>query len=254
MAGRADALHALWGLARRRPTAARVHRQSRSDDAAPEVRGEAARLLVAAAGRGEATRRDELAGPGDEGPVAVCSDASDPATAEQGSLKDIVPVLADADPYLVGAALDVLGRPGNHVCSSPAVESKNATLAPGRPPGAAPRPVKRMGRKQLPKFLADPDPAVRRAAVQWVGEERLKEHSRGHRDRRRATAGHARSVRGAAGVAGDARPSTGDGTARSRAAKSTSPASSRTRSNPPFSALSACGCCGPITRPHRRNC
>jgi putative heme-binding domain-containing protein len=32
------------------------------------------------------------------------------------------------------------------------------------------------GRKQLAKFLNDPDPTVRRAAVQWVGEERLREY------------------------------------------------------------------------------
>ncbi len=32
-------------------------------------------------------------------------------------------------------------------------------------------------RRQVPHFLADPDPGVRRAAIQWVGEERLREYA-----------------------------------------------------------------------------
>jgi putative heme-binding domain-containing protein len=34
------------------------------------------------------------------------------------------------------------------------------------------------GRAKLPKFLADDDPNVRRAAIQWVGEERLQEYGK----------------------------------------------------------------------------
>jgi putative membrane-bound dehydrogenase-like protein len=83
--------------------------------------------------------------------------------------------LGSADPFLVAAALEFLGRPGgSSELLSLAVGSDDARLRLGvllalRRAGEA------TGRKHLPKFLADPDPAVRRAAIQWVGEERLKE-------------------------------------------------------------------------------
>lgn len=90
------------------------------------------------------------------------------------ALERILPRLADADPFIAGAALTVLGRP------------EDAALL--RSHLSAPDPRLRLGilialrrardprdRQLLPKFLADPAPAVRRAAIQWVGEDRLRQ-------------------------------------------------------------------------------
>jgi putative membrane-bound dehydrogenase-like protein len=90
-------------------------------------------------------------------------------------LKEIVAVLGDADPFLAGAALDVLGRPGILPILREALAAK---------PGAALRTgillaLRKTGepdaRRSLIQFLSDPDPGVRRAAIQWVAEERLTE-------------------------------------------------------------------------------
>src|SRR5262249_37138725 len=92
------------------------------------------------------------------------------------SLKAILPLLADKDPFLVGAALEVLGRRGNSGILSPHIRSSNPSLRVGillalRRAGEA------EGRLKLPQFLDDADPVVRRAAIQWVGEENLHQYA-----------------------------------------------------------------------------
>ena len=87
--------------------------------------------------------------------------------------KDFIPALADSDPFLAGAALTALGKPGNSKMLVDGLNSK---------PQAAVRlglllALRRTGdadaQKSLEQFLADPDPGVRRAAIQWVAEEKL---------------------------------------------------------------------------------
>src|SRR5262249_42249208 len=92
------------------------------------------------------------------------------------SLKAVVPLLADKDPFLGCAALEVLGRPNAVAFVKPLADAADAKLRLGallalRRSGTA------EGRLLLPKFLADADPDVRRAAIQWVGEERLRDHA-----------------------------------------------------------------------------
>jgi putative membrane-bound dehydrogenase-like protein len=90
------------------------------------------------------------------------------------ALGQIVPILADADPFLASAALHALGRPDHSGLLLPHVQAADPRLGLGillalRRTGDAD------GRTALNRFLKDADPAVRRAAIQWVGEEVLKE-------------------------------------------------------------------------------
>ena len=165
-------MHALWGLAGLQSKTAHDAIAAAFEDAAPEVRGEAARLLSQAGDPRDEARLLVLATK-DAAPFVRMQAIL--KLHDKKSLEAIVPVLADADPFLVGAALHVLGRPGNAALLASAVESKDARLRLGALL-ALRRAGEAEGRKQLPKFLADADPAVRRAAVQWVGEERLKEY------------------------------------------------------------------------------
>src|SRR5262249_53273120 len=78
------------------------------------------------------------------------------------------------DPFLVGAAVHVLGRPKQSALLLPHVEEADPRYRLGvllalRQTGDA------EGRAALGRFLKDADPEVRRAAIQWVGEEKLKE-------------------------------------------------------------------------------
>ena len=98
-----------------------------------------------------------------------------PATMKlPADLKDLIPTLGDPDPFRASAALDVLGRPGNAKILSAALSAKpQAALRIGivlalRKTGEA--------RVAVADFLADPDPGVRRAAIQWVAEERVVEY------------------------------------------------------------------------------
>jgi putative membrane-bound dehydrogenase-like protein len=87
----------------------------------------------------------------------------------------ILPVLADPDPFLAAAALHILGRPRHLQLLKNAANTKEPRLRLGVLL-ALRRTGKAEGREMLPQFLDDRDPAVRRAAVQWVGEERLEDY------------------------------------------------------------------------------
>lgn len=160
-------MHALWSAARLTDQAGVDLIRQALTDKAPEVRAEAARLL----GQRDETRLLDLA----------LKDSS-PAVRLQAilqlrqpdSLKALTPVLADKDPFLVGAALEALGRPGNSKWLLPQLESADEGVKLGlllalRRSGDA------EGRAALPRFLKDPDPDIRRAAIQWVAEEPLPE-------------------------------------------------------------------------------
>jgi putative membrane-bound dehydrogenase-like protein len=84
--------------------------------------------------------------------------------------------LADPDPFLAAAAVEVLSRQrGAPSGLTEAMKSKDPKLRLGvllvlRRAG------KRWNFDVLPQFLDDDDPEVRRAAIQWVAEERLTVH------------------------------------------------------------------------------
>jgi putative membrane-bound dehydrogenase-like protein len=147
------------------------------DDPASEVRGEAARLL------GESRRAEN------EGEVerALLDRASRDASAfvrmqavlqlrAPASLREVLPMLAEADPYLASAALTVLGRAGNTSLLRERLATADTRLRLGLLLA-----LRRTGdvdaRGLVPAFLKDNDPEVRRAAVQWVAEERLSDRA-----------------------------------------------------------------------------
>jgi putative membrane-bound dehydrogenase-like protein len=146
-------------------------------DALPEVRAEAVRLLGSALPNGSSQR--------DEGLLrdAALRDISAFVRMQailqlksEASLQRIVALLANKDPFIAGAALDTWGRPGNsplllpHACAEKAELRVGVLLALRRTNDS-------QGRASIPQFLADSDPGVRRAAIQWVGEEKLFEYA-----------------------------------------------------------------------------
>ncbi|HXG61579.1 MAG TPA: PVC-type heme-binding CxxCH protein [Planctomycetota bacterium] len=90
------------------------------------------------------------------------------------SARAVAPLLADEDPYLSAAAVEALSR----LAAPDLLRELAADRDPKMRLGALLSMRRRGGpefRAPDPKFLEDPDPAVRRAAVQWVGEEGLTE-------------------------------------------------------------------------------
>jgi putative heme-binding domain-containing protein len=159
-------MHALWA------TVQRGDELPDLTDAYPEVRAEGIRLEAAA----KSTNEARLLKLFEKDPSPVVRLQVILALRKPESLKEVVPFLADKDPFLASAAVTALGRPGNASLLLPHVEAPDAALRLGvllalRRSGDAD------GRAALPKFLKDADPEVRRTAIQWVGEERLKEYA-----------------------------------------------------------------------------
>ncbi|HXX94682.1 MAG TPA: PVC-type heme-binding CxxCH protein, partial [Planctomycetota bacterium] len=115
-------------------------------------------------------------------PVATSSPPDPPALrrlnevlaiSSKDQLGSLFGLLADPDPFLVSGAIETLSRVGG------------AEALLGR--AGDPNPKIRLGvlcaLRRTPdvsavgKFLEDADLGVRRAAIQWVGEDRLKEHA-----------------------------------------------------------------------------
>jgi putative membrane-bound dehydrogenase-like protein len=89
-------------------------------------------------------------------------------------LTGCVELLADPDPFLVHAALMALGRPEHIPLLLPHARAPDAKVRLGVL--LALRRCGDKGLETLPTFLADEDPAVRRAAIQWAAEEGLQKH------------------------------------------------------------------------------
>jgi putative heme-binding domain-containing protein len=89
-------------------------------------------------------------------------------------LRLIIPVLGESDPFLVSAAIEALGQPGNSAMLLEHAGDEQPKIRIGvllalRRTGDA------QGREAIPQFLDDADPSIRRAAIQWVAEDRLQE-------------------------------------------------------------------------------
>jgi putative membrane-bound dehydrogenase-like protein len=165
-------LQALWTAARWDPSLAARLIEPALHDASPEMRAEAVRVL------GEELRSDVTAKDGDEflrlatiDPSAFVRMQAILELHTPGTAQTIVPLLGDRDPFLAAAALEVLGR-SEHV---PLLRSHAGDADPRVREGVllALRRSGVPGHAPLPAFLTDADAGVRRAAIQWVGEERL---------------------------------------------------------------------------------
>lgn len=168
-------MQALWTAAMFEPNIAQALIQPALRDRSAEIRAEAARLLgeVLPAECGKENQ-----------PQLLQMARSDPsafvrmeATLQLRGVRSVEPmlaVLAEPDPFLAAAALEVLGRADHLEFLDRHVDDGNPQIRLGvllalRRTGVA------AARAALPRFLADADPAVRRAAIQWVGEDRLRE-------------------------------------------------------------------------------
>ncbi|HLY07927.1 MAG TPA: PVC-type heme-binding CxxCH protein [Planctomycetota bacterium] len=91
------------------------------------------------------------------------------ATTSKDALPGLVPLLADPDPFLAGAAIHTLSRVGGPAFLLPHVADPNPKIRLGvlmalrRTPDTS----------AAATFLEDSDVAIRRAAIQWAGEDRL---------------------------------------------------------------------------------
>ncbi len=104
-----------------------------------------------------------------------------PAVRAEGLRRDTDPSTRDAalaaldepDPFLRQAARQALGQmPSAIITIDPAkLPTPHQRLGLMLAPCAVDEPA---GRKLLPGLLNDPDPAIRFAAIEWIGEERIK--------------------------------------------------------------------------------
>ena len=91
------------------------------------------------------------------------------ATTSKERLPALVPLLADPDPFLSGAAIETLSRVGGAGFLLPQVAHPDPRIRLG-----VLLALRRTGdTSAVAKFLEDADVAIRRAAIQWAGEDHL---------------------------------------------------------------------------------
>jgi putative membrane-bound dehydrogenase-like protein len=107
-------------------------------------------------------------------PLAMEVMLSSPKTKD---LEVLVRLAAHKDPFIAAAALDALARAGqsSEILRYRMLEDRAVRLAVLL---AVRRVDDPEARKAIPEFLTDADPAARRAAIQWVAEERLHEYAK----------------------------------------------------------------------------
>ena len=138
------------------------------DDRAVEVRALAVRVMPMEALKPHLSLLIKPSQPAAVRAEALRRDA-DPAT-----LKAVLAALDDPDPFLQQAARQALEQMPAALSQIDPFQLPTATQRLGWM--LAMRGVDEpAGRKFLPRFLADADPAIRFAAIEWVGEEQVKE-------------------------------------------------------------------------------
>jgi len=113
--------------------------------------------------------RAAMAAPEDS-PALKRMNAALAATSTDG----LLPLLAEADPFLVHAGIEAIARLGDEAFLLTHARAKEPKIRLGILL-AMRRKSEKTFRPEIPEFLADADPGVRRAAIQWIGEEKLVE-------------------------------------------------------------------------------
>ncbi len=176
-------LQALWALVARWPGGARELIEVGLVDKAPEVRGEAAALATRLLGKQDIAEIYILLTKmpfEDPSPlvrmngILACG-----KIIKLGGYPLLLPLLADEDPFVVSAAMTAIGFADGAWLAKSGLSDviKDARYRLGillvlRRAGALP------GQEKIPTYLADADPAIRRAAIQWVGEENLSQYAK----------------------------------------------------------------------------
>ena len=115
--------------------------------------------------------------------VAPARSIADPFQKDGALAERVAQFLGSDDPFLVRAAVDALLRLATpdyrHRSITALQESPQVSEAKHRLGWllCARGSGEKAAQELLPKFLADPDPAVRHAAIVWIGEERLEAFS-----------------------------------------------------------------------------
>ncbi len=91
------------------------------------------------------------------------------ATTSKDRLPELLPLLADPDPFLVAAAIETLSRVGG----APFLLQHLAETNPKIRLGVLLALRRTTDTSAAAKFLEDTDVAIRRAAIQWAGEDKL---------------------------------------------------------------------------------
>jgi putative membrane-bound dehydrogenase-like protein len=172
IAGKSEArarMQALWAATRLGRDGADLVAAA-LDAPEPEVRAEAVRLVPVTSRAGE----ERLLGLLSKDPSPAVRMQAIYRLGAAATAKAVLPYLADADPFLVSAAVNALGRAENLTLLLSQVDSSDPKQRLGVLL-ALRRTHQERARSALRRFLADSDPAVRRCAIQWVAEERLKE-------------------------------------------------------------------------------
>jgi putative membrane-bound dehydrogenase-like protein len=139
-------------------------------DPAEEVRGEATRLLG-----GEDPRRLKIA-LGD--PSKFVRMQAILGLGPKAALEPLLGILADPDPFLAGAVIEALGRPSHvKLLLDHALDKQMPTKARLGLIVAMRRSGEAYCQAVIPKLLEESDPALRRAAIQWVGEDQLQHYA-----------------------------------------------------------------------------
>ena len=86
----------------------------------------------------------------------------------------LIPLLSSKDAFVFNAAVNVLARMNDIVLFGKYAQDNNPRIRLGVLL-ALRKSKDALAKDTLPKFLRDPDAEVRRAAMQWVGEEKLTE-------------------------------------------------------------------------------
>jgi hypothetical protein len=143
-------------------------------DKAPEIRAEAVRLCTSVLGAkaAEPEIARGLRDPSEWVRLAAIGQARG-----RDLLEGIAPYLGDSDPFLLSAAIETAARNGGAVWLLGKAARGDARIQIG-----VLAALRRTGDKNAPaalqQFLFDPDPAVRQAAVRWIGEEKLTDLAR----------------------------------------------------------------------------
>jgi putative membrane-bound dehydrogenase-like protein len=96
------------------------------------------------------------------------------ALRQEASLLRVVELLGDSDPFIVSATITALGRRENASLLRRIAAQKSLTPTARRHLVVAIRQTNDPAlRDELPRFLSDPDPSVRRTAIQWAAEEKI---------------------------------------------------------------------------------
>lgn len=148
------------------------------EDKSPELSGEAACLVgrqIVPDGRFRLPAESSLLALDTSKPHPFVRMQAIAQLRSKGPVSAVLPLLSNSDPFVLGAVLEILGRSGNTGILAPSLESNDPKFRLG-----VAMALRRTGDKEaldfLPRFLADRDPAVRRFAIQWIGEDRLKQY------------------------------------------------------------------------------